>query len=161
MSYGFSLNEEQGSGMTYKQICGTALLMMIATSCATTDHRTAVDIGSVEKGAIGQLSGQYTEVTVSAMSGDTVIGTIVNKEMDSFDKRQLNYAYERGPAGQPVAWVNPDTGNYYQVISQFTSKDEAGLICRHSEMVAHINSKLKTFNLMACRTVGGGWALQK
>lgn len=148
--------------MRYLHLYGAAALMMIAASCASTGHRsTTVDIGPVEKGAIGQISGQAAEVTIVDASGDTVVHHIVNIEMDSFDRRQLNYAYERGPIGQPVAWVNPDTGNNYQVISQSVSKDDLGRICRQSELVVQIGGTHESFNLIACRNLEGGWVLQK
>ena len=148
--------------MRYLHLYGAAVLLVIITSCAGSGNRsTAVDIGPVQEGAIGQITGQDAEATIGDVSAETGLDHIVNIEMDSFDRRQLNYAYERGPAGQPVAWVNPGTGNTYQVISQSVSKDDSGRICRQSELVVQMDGKRQSFNLIACRNPEGGWILQE
>jgi surface antigen len=89
-----------------------------------------------------------------------MLGYIVGNEMDKFDKRQLNYAYERGPSGQSVAWVNPDSGNSYQVVPQPAYTGGGNRVCRQAEIVATIDGNPETTYSTACRNNQGQWVLQ-
>ena len=92
-------------------------LMVLMSSCAQFDGVTKGTKGAVGGAAggalIGQAIGRNTEATLIGAAVGTMLGYIVGNEMDKQDKQQLNNAYERGPSGQPVTWVNPDSGNMF------------------------------------------------
>jgi surface antigen len=140
------------------------LMMLVMSSCADIGMNKGPQgaIGGAAGGAIlGQAIGRNTEATLIGAALGTVLGYIVGNEMDKTDKQQLNNAYERGPSGQPVAWVNPDSGNNYQVIPQpaYTNPTNNQL-CREAEILATIDGQAQTTKTTACRNAQGQWVLR-
>ena len=138
-------------------------VLFLATSCAnsTLSKGSQGAIGGAAGGAaIGQAIGRDTESTLIGAAVGTLLGYIVGNEMDKFDQQQLTYAYERGPSGQPVAWVNPDSGNSYQVVPQPAYSNSSSQVCRQAEIMATIDGRPETTYATACRNNQGQWVLQ-
>lgn len=150
--------------MRFISITIIGALMLVLTSCAEMDSMNKGQKGAVGGAAggalLGQAIGRTTEATLIGAAIGTMLGYIVGNEMDKHDRQQLNHAYETGASGQPVAWVNPDTGNNYQVTPQpayqSTSTDQ---VCREAEIDATIDGKPQKTVSTACRNAQGQWVL--
>jgi len=140
-----------------------ALLLSLA-SCSNT-NLTKGQQGAVGGGAtgavVGQAIGRNTEATLIGAAVGTMLGYIVGNEMDKYDRMQLNSAYERGPSGQPVSWVNPDSGTNYQVVPQPAYQNSrTNQVCRQAEIMATIDGQPQKTLTTACRNDQGQWVLQ-
>ncbi len=139
-------------------------MMVLMSSCAQFDgvsKGTKGAVGGAAGGAlIGQAIGRNTEATLIGAAVGTMLGYIVGNEMDKQDKQQLNNAYESGPSGQPVTWVNPDSGNNYQVVPQPAfNNTTSNQVCREAEITATIDGQPQKTVSTACRNAQGQWVL--
>lgn len=138
------------------------VLMLLLTSCADTYKGQQGAVGGAVGGAlIGQAIGRSTEATLIGAAVGTMLGYIVGNEMDKYDRQQLNHVYETSQSGQPVAWVNPDTGRNYQVVTQPAyNNPQTNQVCRQAEIHAIIDGKSETTYTTACRNAQGQWVLR-
>ncbi|MEN8199063.1 MAG: glycine zipper domain-containing protein [Thermodesulfobacteriota bacterium] len=117
--------------------------------------------GAATGAIIGQAVGQNTEATLIGTAIGGLLGYIVGNEMDKYDQRQLNHVYERGVSGQPSGWVNPRSGNQYQVTPQPAyHPPQTNRVCREAEIVAVIDGRREKTYATACRDQYGRWVLQ-
>lgn len=142
-----------------------ALLMLSLVACAANQPISrggkGAGIGAAGGAILGQAIGRSTEATLIGGAIGSLLGYIVGNEMDKTDRQQLNYAYETAPAGQPVSWVNPDSGNNYQVIPQAAyANPQTNQPCRKAEIIATIDGKAQKTYTTACRNSQGEWVLQ-
>ncbi|HKJ66293.1 MAG TPA: glycine zipper domain-containing protein [Desulfopila sp.] len=142
-----------------------ALLSLLLTSCANVDLNKGKQgaLGGAAGGALlGQAIGRDTEATLIGAAVGTMLGYIVGNEMDKFDKRELNQAYEFTPSGQTTSWQNPDSGNLYQVTPQpaYSSPSSPQRPCRQAEIEAVIDGRRETTYTTACRNDAGQWVLR-
>lgn len=140
------------------------IMMVMVSSCAeynSMSKGTKGAVGGAAGGAlVGQAIGRNTEATLIGAAVGTMLGYIVGNEMDKSDKQQLNNAYERGPSGQPVAWVNPDSGNSYEVVPQPSyTNPSTNQNCREAEITAIIDGQPQKTLTTACRNAQGQWVL--
>ena len=142
-------------------IC-SAFLFLISCAGMQSNRAQVGAVGGAAGGAlIGQIIGHNTEATLIGAAMGTVVGYIVGNEMDKYDRQELNHVYERGMSGQTTSWVNPDTGNQYQVTPQQPfSMPRTDEICRKAEIHAVIEGKPETTYTTACRDQNGQWQLQ-
>ena len=149
---------------TYTTFAVLAALTLSAAGCSNTNLTKGQQgvIGGAASGAvIGQAIGRNTEATLIGAAVGTMLGYIVGNEMDKYDRMQLNSAYESGPSGQPVAWVNPDTGSSYQVVPQPAYQNSSSnQVCRQAEIMATIDGQPQKTITTACRNEQGQWVLQ-
>lgn len=143
-----------------------ALLLVVAilfTSCATTETskgQTGAVGGAAAGALLGQIIGRDTEATLLGAAIGGVLGYIVGNEMDKYDRRQLNAAYENTPSNQTTTWVNPDSGKRYSVTPQ-PAYHEHNRVCRKAEIDAVIDGKKQKTLATACRNEQGQWVLQQ
>ena len=139
------------------------MVLLLATSCAdsTLSKGSQGAIGGAAGGAaVGQAIGRDTESTLIGAAVGTMLGYIIGNEMDKYDRQQLTRAYEAGPSGRPVAWVNPDSGNSYQVTPQPAYTGAGNQVCRQAEIMATIDGRPEKTYSTACRDAYGKWVLQ-
>jgi surface antigen len=120
-------------------------------------------VGAGGGALLGQAIGHNTEATLIGAAVGTMLGYIVGNEMDKYDKRELNHAYEKGISGQTSSWQNPDTGEQRQVTPQRTYINPAsstGEPCRVAKIASTINGEWQTIYTTACRDYSGQWHLQ-
>ncbi|HBI14872.1 MAG TPA: hypothetical protein DDY20_05070 [Desulfobulbaceae bacterium] len=140
-------------------VCSALLLMSCADSNLTKGQQGA--IGGAAAGAlIGQAIGHNTGGTLIGAAVGTLVGYIVGNEMDKYDRQQLNHVYERGVSGTSSAWVNPDSGNQYQVTPQPAYSGPSQQTCRQAEIMAVIDGRQERTLTTACRDANGNWVLQ-
>ena len=104
-----------------------------------------------------------TEVGLSdkPVSVSAGVGGMIGNEWDEFDQRQLSQAYESSPSGQTTTWVNPDSGNNYQVIPHPAYSDKgSNQICRKAEIVCVIDGETKQIEITGCRDANDNWQIQ-
>ncbi len=140
-------------------------MALLMTSCANTSLNKGQQgaIGGAVGGALlGQAIGRNTEATLIGAAVGTALGYIVGNEMDKYDRKELNQAYEFGPSGQASSWQNPDNGNYYEVTPQpaYTSPTYPDRPCRQAEIMATIDGRSERTYTTACRNSQGQWELQ-
>lgn len=145
-------------------IISIGALLLVLTSCAETDSMNKGQKGAIGGAAggalLGQAIGRTTEATLIGAAVGTMLGYIVGNEMDKHDRQQLNQVYEQGPSGQPVSWVNPDTGNNYQVTPQPAyNNSSTNQVCREAEIDATIDGRPEKTVSTACRNAQGQWVL--
>ena len=119
--------------------------------------------GSAGGALVGQAIGGDTEATLIGAAVGGLLGYIVGNEMDKYDRRQLNQAYENVPSGQTTSWQNPDSGNSYTVTPKpaYTPADNPQQPCRQAEIVARIDGETERTFTTACRNANGQWVLQQ
>ena len=95
--------------------------------------------------------------------GATLSGVIRNRiggALDNEDKRRAYaarlQALETGPSGAPVAWRNPESGRYGNVVPG-PAYQANGATCRHFTNTVFIDSKPQFERGTACRTPDGTW----
>jgi surface antigen len=140
-------------------VCSTFLLMSCANTNLTKGQQGAMG-GAAGGALIGQAIGHNTEATLIGAAVGTLLGYIVGNEMDKYDRQQLNHVYERGVSGTPSTWVNPDSGNQYQVTPQPAYSTPSNPNCRQAEIIAMIDGKQERTYTTACRDSHGNWILQ-
>ena len=139
------------------------LLSISLSGCTeqTTKGQAGAGIGAAGGALIGQAIGRDTEATLIGAAVGTMLGYIVGSEMDKYDRQELNHVYERGVSGRSSSWLNPDTGNIYQVTPQPVYPDVAGdSPCRQAEILATIDGKTEKTYTTACRNSSGQWVLK-
>lgn len=118
-------------------------------------------LGGAAGGALlGQAIGGNTEATLLGAAIGGVLGYVVGNEMDKADQSRLTQTYETAPSGQPVAWVNPDSGNQYKVTPQPAYSTASQSTCRDAKVEAIIDGRREIVNTTACRNSAGQWQMQ-
>lgn len=145
-------------------VTGVLALSLLLTGCMQNtgmSRGSAGGLGGAAGGALlGQAIGGDTEATLLGAAIGGVVGYIVGNEMDKADQRRLTQTYETAPSGQPVGWVNPDTGNQYQVTPQPAYSTASQPTCRDAQVEAIIDGKTEIVNTTACRNSAGQWQMQ-
>ena len=147
--------------MKHLSIVILVIASLFLVSCADMNKAQKGAVGGAAGGAlIGQIIGHNTEATLIGAAVGTMLGYIVGNEMDKYDREQLNHVYDRGVSGSTSRWVNPDTGNQYQVTPQPAYTGPSNAVCRKAELQAIIDGKQETTYSTACRDEYGHWVLQ-
>ena len=146
--------------LAFLLICTTFSLISCAQSGLNKGQQGA--LGGAAGGALlGQIIGHNTEATLIGLAAGGLLGYIVGNEMDKYDREELNHVYERGVSGNTTAWINPDSGNQYQVTPYPAyTKPTSEKICRKAEIVAVIDGKQEISEATACRNEQGRWVIQ-
>ncbi len=83
-------------------------------------------------------------------------------EMNNFDYRMVNNAYEFSPSGQVTSWDNINSGNHYSISPQPAFSDNrANQPCRKAEITASIGYRTEQVETIACRDNTANWIIQK
>ena len=110
---------------------------------------------------MGQMIGRDTEATLIGATLGGLVGYIIGNEMDKYDRQQLNRTYESTPSHESTSWVNPDTGNEYEVTPQPAYQDPTYVrVCRKAEIEAVIDGKKEITEAVACRE-NGRWVIKQ
>ena len=139
------------------------IVTITLSSCSNpTGGQKGAGIGGVGGALVGQAIGRNTEATLIGAAVGTMLGYIVGNEMEKYDRRELNHAYEYGPSGQTTSWQNPDTSHSYQVTPQpaYASPSNPQAPCRSAEILATIDGKTQKTYTTACRNNAGQWELK-
>jgi surface antigen len=121
-------------------------------------------LGALTGGLIGNsLGGGTGNRLAGTLVGATVGGFIGNRigaALDDEDKRRAYaaemQALETGPSGAPIAWRNPDSGRYGNVVPG-PAYQANGVICREYTDTVYIDSSPQIDRGTACRNPDGTW----
>ena len=138
------------------------LLLSVAaltmTACAT-QEQTGRLLGGAAGAAAGSQVGDGTGRTVATIGGailGAVLGGAIGGRMDDNDRAVSAAALENSRVGQSTRWVNPDTGNSYEIQPTRTFESNSGP-CRDYTMNAVIDGRNEKIEGTACRQADGSW----
>jgi surface antigen len=134
---------------------------LVVSGCAN-KAQSGAGAGALTGGLIGALvAGDKVEGAIIGAIIGGLAGYAIGNEMDKHDRQQLNQVYETGQSDTVSSWVNPDTGNSYNVTPQPAYRTPTGRPCREARIEAVINGKPETVVTKACRAEDGIWELQE
>ncbi|MGB0672125.1 MAG: RT0821/Lpp0805 family surface protein [Rhodospirillales bacterium] len=113
-------------------------------------------LGAVAGTQIGKGSGRTAAILGGAVIGG-ILGNKVGQNMDRNDLTTFNNTLESAPTGRSVSWVNPDSGNRYDVTPTRTYRTRDGRDCRDYTTWAVIDGYEEEVTGTACRQSDGTW----
>ncbi len=141
------------------------LLTFLLLGCESTGPKTAVGgLGGATAGGLlaAALGGKGPGIAAGVILGGLIGGTIGDR-LDAADREKANaaaaHALEAVPAGQSVAWRNPDSGNTGAVTPVRTYQTSTGQYCReYTQTITIGGEKHKSYGT-ACREPDGSWKI--
>jgi len=116
--------------------------------------------GGLIGNAIGGAAGNRFAGTVLGAALGGLIGNRIGAALDEEDRRRAYaaqmQALESGPSGAPVAWRNPQTGVYGDVVPG-PAYQSNGAYCRQYTHTIYLEGKPRTERGTACRNPDGTW----
>jgi surface antigen len=117
--------------------------------------------GALVGNAIGGSAGNRLAGTVIGAAIGGFIGNRIGAALDDEDKRRAYaaqmHALETGPSGAPVAWRNPDSGRYGNVVPG-PAYQINGAPCREFTHTIYVDGKPQIERGTACRNPDGTWS---
>ncbi|RWX51631.1 hypothetical protein VU01_11057 [Candidatus Electrothrix marina] len=107
--------------------------------------------------------GHDLEVSLRGDAAESPLFLLVKKEMNRYDREQVNHVFERGLSGRTSSWTNPDRGNQYRITPLPALQTIGRSVCRKAKMEAMLNGsdQLVTINTKACRAKNGRWRISE
>lgn len=144
----------------------------LLSACANSEYGTKQTGGAILGGVGGAVAGaQFGKGTGNlAMTAiGTLLGAYVGSEVGkSLDRADQQYAHQAGqrafesaPAGQAVAWNNPDSGHSGTVTPTRTYEASPGQYCREYQTSVSIDGRTEQAYGTACRQPDGSWKVVK
>jgi|ERR1700728_1837375 len=116
--------------------------------------------GGVIGNAIGGGTGNRLAGTLIGAAVGGFLGNRIGAALDDEDKRRAYVAQmqalETGPSGAPVAWRNPDSGRYGNVVPG-PAYQLNGASCRPYTQTVYIDGRPQIARGTACRSPDGTW----
>ncbi|WP_119308458.1 RT0821/Lpp0805 family surface protein [Cohaesibacter haloalkalitolerans] len=150
--------------MKFKSIAIVAVMGAALAGCQGGPKETFGGLtGAVAGGVIGSQIGSGEGRLVATAAGaalGALAGSSIGRMLDENDQRmaaEAQYrALEYGRSGAPVAWNNPDTGHYGQIVptQSYTVND---LNCRDYTHTIYVDGQPQTARGRACRQSDGTW----
>ena len=111
--------------------------------------------------AVGGAAGNRFVGTLAGVALGAFLGNRIGAALDDEDKRRAYaaqmQALEAGPSGAPVAWRNPDSGRYGNVVPG-PAYQVNGASCRQYTHTVYIDGKPQIDRSTACRNPDGTWS---
>jgi surface antigen len=144
------------------------LIAALLGGCANSEYGTKQTVGALAGAGAGGLLGAqigHGKGRLAATAAGTVLGAFLGNEVGkSLDRADGDYAeraqyqaMEYTPAGDEVAWENPDSGHYGAVTPLRTYQTTSGEFCREFQQQAAIGGEIQTVYGTACRQPDGQW----
>ena len=118
--------------------------------------------GAVVGNAVGGATGNRVAGTLVGAALGGFLGNRIGAALDDDDKRRAYaaqmQALETGPSGAPVAWRNPDSGRYGNVVPGPVYQANGGP-CRQYTHTVYIDGQPQTERGTACRNPDGTWSI--
>jgi surface antigen len=150
------------------RVAAIVMLVVVAfTGCASIESNPKTSIGALGGGAFGGLiaaaAGGGGAAIAGAVIGGALLGGLAGNMLDQRDKRLAAEAQQRAlesvPAGQPVAWNNPDSG-HQGTVTPVRTYQSGGTYCREFQSDVVIGGKSEKAYGTACRQPDGSWKVQ-
>ncbi len=146
---------------------GLVLAMIVAACSADSGPKEAggTVAGAIAGGAIGNAiggaAGNRVAGTLLGAAFGGLLGNRFGAALDDEDRRRAYaaqmQALETGPSGAPVAWRNPDSGRYGDVVPGPAYPGSGGSTCRQYTETVYIDGKPQSARGTACRNPDGTW----
>ncbi len=128
------------------------------------------DIGTLLGAGAGAIAGSAVThgkgKVVGGVIGGLLGAALGNSVGASLDRADMNYyerasykALETQPAGQPLPWKNPQSGNYGSITPQAPYKNTDGQYCREYTQSLTVGGKVQSGYGTACRQPDGSWQI--
>ncbi len=121
--------------------------------------------GAAAGGLIGSQFGGGVGKGIATLAGVLAGGFLGNQIGQSLDQADMQYAqrsqqmaFERGVSGQPVAWLNPDSGHSGTIVPRPAYQAE-GRVCREFQQTITIGGQTQQGYGTACRQPDGSWQI--
>jgi surface antigen len=143
-----------------------ALSLPACTADSGSNQVGGTAVGAAGGGPAGNAAGgsagnRGAGTAIGAVFGGFV-GNRIGASLDDEDKRRAYaaqmQALESGPSGAPVAWRNPDSGRYGNVVPG-PAYQMNGEPCRQYSQTVYIDGQAKTQRGAACRHPDGSWTI--
>jgi surface antigen len=151
------------------RIIAIAIIGVSLTACAGGNfggpkEDTGTLVGAGAGALIGSQIGGTPGTRVAAAVGGALLGGLIGNRigaaLDDEDKKRAYaaqvQALESGPSGAPVAWRNPDSGRYGNIVPG-PAYQQAGNTCRPFTHTIYINGQPQVARGTACRNPDGTW----
>jgi surface antigen len=152
--------------MSAKRLAAAALLSASVAGCSADSGPKEVGgtaAGTVAGAVVGNVlagSGNRVAGTVIGAAVGGFLGNRIGAALDDEDKRRAYaaqmQALETGPSGAPVAWRNPDSGRYGNVVPG-PAYQANGASCRSYTQTIYIDGNPQAERGSACRNPDGSW----
>ncbi|HUG98208.1 MAG TPA: glycine zipper domain-containing protein [Gammaproteobacteria bacterium] len=146
-----------------KRVFMINLLVLCVAATTTFGCATREQTGQLIGGAAGAAGGTQvgggsgrTAATIGGALIGAFVGGQIGSRMDEKDYQQTSLALENSRTGQSTAWINPDSGNQYNIQPTNTYQAASGP-CRDYTMLAVIDGRNETVKGTACRQADGTW----
>jgi surface antigen len=140
---------------------GAAVAAALWLAACSSDTARKEARGPVMGGSAGGAVDNRWAGTSIGVGFGTLLGNRSGVALDDEDKRRAVVAelqaLETGPSGAPVAWRNPETGRYGNVVPGPVYQ-ENGAACREYTHTVYIEGSAQTEHGTACRRSDGTWA---
>jgi surface antigen len=155
--------------MSAKRLIAVALLGTSVAACSAGTGPQQVGgtafgaaAGGLIGNAIGGSAGNRLAGTLVSAAVGGLIGNRIGAALDDEDNRRVYaaemQALEAGPSGAPVAWRNPDSGRYGNVVPG-PAYQANGATCRQYTHTAYIDGRPQTERGTACRNPDRTWTM--
>ena len=149
-------------------VAGVLAALLVVGGCANSDYGGKQTVGALAGAGAGGLLGAQLgdgKEQLAATAAGTLLGAFLGSEvgrsLDRADKlyatRASYQALEYAPAGDAVAWENPDSGHYGSVTPIRTWQQPSGEYCREFQQQAAIGGEVQAVYGTACRQPDGQW----
>ena len=147
----------------------SALLALSLAACSADSGPKEVGgtaAGAVTGGlignAIGGSAGNRIAGTVIGAALGGLVGNRLGAALDDEDRRRAYaaqmQALNTGPSGAPVAWRNPESGRYGNVVPGPAYQDN-GAYCRQYTHTVYVDGQPQVGRGTACRNPDGTWTI--
>ena len=150
--------------MKTKRIFALLIVLFLISCAPVRTEKKKIRQGNVKQPAIKtQAVGHNLEASLRGDAAKSPLSLLVNKEMDQYDREQVNHVFERGLSGRTSSWTNPDKGNQYRITPLPALQTIGKSVCRKAKMEAMLNGndQLETINTKACRANNGRWRISE
>jgi hypothetical protein len=141
------------------------LVALFLVSCAPvrTGKNNSARVKGKNKAISTRAVGHDLEVSLRGDAAESTLFLLVKKEMDRYDREQVNHVFERGLSGRTSSWTNPDRGNRYRITPLPALQTIGNSVCRKAKMEAMLNGndQLETISTKACRANNGRWRISE
>ena len=121
-------------------------------------------LGGIAGGVLGSQIGGGTGRTVAIIGGTLLgglLGSEIGRSLDKADQAYMKSAEQKAytaPVGQNIAWNNPDSGHYGNVVPTREGRDTVtGGTCREFKSTVYVDGRQEAVTGTACQQSDGTW----
>lgn len=156
--------------MSKLRLIAATTIGLVGSGCASDPYsgpkqNTGALTGSIAGGAIGaavtgggvgsKLAGGVAGALIGGLVGSAIGAALDDEDRERAYAAQMQ-ALDQGSPGAPVAWRNPDSGRYGNIVPG-PAYHRSGTTCRQFTHTVYIDARPQTARGTACRNPDGTW----